>query len=309
MVNIGYVAAPMSPEEQETQIGGMVDVETATAGLVRWVVGLDPYGFEDEGWAEREIARIDRAFARGAIGVKIVKNVGLTVTAKTGAYLMPDDPAFDPVLEHIARSGRTLYLHVCDPIESWRRPDPATPHFRPFQLEPTQDGFLMYPHPERPSYEAVVDARDRLLDRHPDLRIVGCHLALQAHDLVGLARRLDRFPNFVVDTSAAHHQLMHYQSSADLRDFFIEYSDRLLYGSDKGLHPSDDATDRARWLEEEYARDWKWLSTSGLVLVKAFRADGNRVLSWDKPIEGLALPEQVLRRLYYANARRWVPGI
>jgi len=309
MVNIGYVQSPMSDAEQVAQQDAMVAVEKATAGLVKWVVGIDPYGFEDAGWAEREIARIDAAFAVGAIGVKIVKNVGLTVTRKDGGFLMPDDAVFAPVLDHIARAGRTLYLHVGDPIESWQRPDPASPHFRAFQREPLQDGFLMYPHTERPSYEAVIDARDRLIARHPDLRIVGCHMALQAHDLLGLARRFDRFPNYVVDTSAAHHQLMHYNDAARLRAFFTEYSDRILYGSDKGLHPGDDVADRTRWLAEEWERDWKWLSTRGLVSIKAFRAEGQRVVAWDRPIECLGLPQDALLRIYFANARRWVPGI
>src|SRR5258706_14972935 len=309
MVNIGYVQAPMKAAELRAQRDGMVAVEKATAGRVRWTIGLDPYGWERRDWAEREIARIDAAFADGAIGVKIVKNVGLTVKNADGGYLLPDDPVFGPVLEHVARSGRALYLHVADPIESWRRPDPASPHFRAFQREPTQDGFLMYPHPERPSYEAVIDARDRLLARHPDLRVIRCHMGLQAHDLVGPARRFDRFPNYAVDTSAAHHQLMHYHDAQHLRAVFSEYSERLLYGSDKGLHPGDDVALRTRWLQEEYERDWKWLSTRGLVTLKAFRADGAKVASWDRPIECLGLADDVLRRIYYANARRWVPGI
>lgn len=148
-----------------------------------------------------------------------------------------------------------------------------------------------------------------MIARHPDLRVVACHMGLQSHDLVGIARRLARFPNLVLDTSSAHEPLMHHQTVADLRDFFIEHSDRVLYGTDRGLMPGEDVSDETRWMLDEWARDWKWFSTRGLVTLKAFRAEGGQVVSWDRPIEGLGLPDDVLRRIYYANARRWVPGI
>jgi predicted TIM-barrel fold metal-dependent hydrolase len=308
-LNIGIVQDTMTDEEQDTQRAAMVSAERATIGRIRWIVGLDPYGWEEPAWPEREIARIDSAFDEGAIGVKIAKNVGMTVTGASARFLLPSDHCLDPVLDHIARAGRTLYLHVSDPIEAWRRLDPSTPHFQAFQQHPSLAPYRMYEHVERPSREAIIDARDELLARHPDLRVIGCHLGQQAHELHGLARRLDRYPNFALDTSTALHQLMTYQSQSTIREFFITYSDRLLYGTDAGLHAGDDPAQRTRWLEEQYARDWKWFSTTGVVTLTAARADGDDIHVWDREVEGLDLPQVVLTRLYYANARRWVPGL
>ena len=36
--------------------------------------------------------------------------------------------------------------------------------------------FYMYPHPEVPSYEQQLMARDRILERYPELIFVGAHL-------------------------------------------------------------------------------------------------------------------------------------
>ena len=60
----------------------------------------------------------------------------------------------------------------------------------------------MYGHPERPSKETILAARDRMLGQHPKLRVVGCHLGSMEDNVDEVAKRLERYPNFVVDTAA-----------------------------------------------------------------------------------------------------------
>ncbi len=53
----------------------------------------------------------------------------------------------------------------------------------------------MFLHPEYPSYEDQINARDNLLKKNPDLKFIACHLASLEWNVDSLASRLDRFPN------------------------------------------------------------------------------------------------------------------
>ncbi len=96
--------------------------------------------------------------------------------------------------------------------------------------------YHMFLHPEYPSYEAQIKARDHLLEKHPDLKFIGCHLGSLEWNVDSLAKRLDRFPNMVVDMSAriCHLQFQSASNRNRVRNFCIKYQDRLLYGTDTG---------------------------------------------------------------------------
>jgi predicted TIM-barrel fold metal-dependent hydrolase len=156
----------------------------------------------------------------------------------------------------------------------------------------------MYLHPEYPSYEELVESRDNLLAKHPDLRLIGAHLGSLEYDVDELARRLDRFPNFAVDMAArvCHFQV---QDREKVRDFIIKYQDRLLYATDIVYSPDDDPEQRIAWLKNEWRSDWKYFS-------------GNETMTSvnvEEPFRGLDLSEDVLLKIYYKNALDWYPGI
>ena len=56
--------------------------------------------------------------------------------------------------------------------------------------------------PRAPSKQQVLDARDNLLAKNPDLRVIGAHFGSLEDHLDVLATRLDLYPNFAVDTAA-----------------------------------------------------------------------------------------------------------
>ena len=96
--------------------------------------------------------------------------------------------------------------------------------------------YHMFLHPEYPSYEDQINARDNMVRNNPDLIFVGCHLASLEWNVDSLAARLDRYPGMAVDMSARICHLQ-YQSAKDrsrVRNFIIKYQDRLLYGTDTG---------------------------------------------------------------------------
>jgi len=280
-------------EEAAPQLAKALEVFRGSRGRAAWCSTFDPQDWESPGFAEGVTARLDQTFKDGAIAVKIYKSIGMELKSQAGKYLMPDDPVFKPIFDFIESRNKTLYAHIAEPSSSWRPLDPASPDYEYYKSNPD---WHMYRHPERPSKEAILAARDRMLARHPKLLVVGCHLGSMEEDVDEIAKRFDLYPNFVVDTAARVPYLM-LQSRQKVRAFLIKYQDRVLYGTDLEFKPWEKADGAVKRWEAEYARDWKFFATD-----EKFDYAG-------REIRGLALPESVLRKFYRQNALRWVPGI
>jgi len=276
----------------EPQWTDMLAVRRATGGRAAVCTTIDPYEFEGADFVRTTTARLDHDFDAGAVAVKLYKVVGMHVKSKAGKYVLPDDPAYAPVFDHIAARGRTVVAHVAEPDSCWKPLDPASPDYSYYKAHPEEHA---YQHPEWPSKEAILAARDRMLAAHPTLKVVGAHLGSMEVDVDQIAARFDRYPNFAVDTAARIPYLMR-QSPDKVRAFLIKYQDRVVYGTDLGVAPTD-SDDAVREWVSTYERDWKYFSTGDVV-----QYEGGST-------KGLQLPLPVLRKLYHANAVRWIPGI
>jgi hypothetical protein len=280
-------------DKTEPQNSLAAGISSRSRGRMAWISTFDPAGLESPDFAVQTIRELQTTFDKGAVGVKIYKSVGMDLKSKSGRYVMPDDAAFAPVLEMIAARGRTLIAHLAEPKSSWQPLNPADPNYGYYKNNPDWHMFL---HPERPSYESIIEARDRMLAAHPTLRVVGCHLGSMEHDVDEIAKRLDRYPNFAVDTAARVPNLM-LQPREKVRAFLIRYQDRVLWGTDlMEISWADPDAALKRW-ESTYTNDWRYFATA-----ETFDAGGRKV-------QGLALPPEVLQKLFHDNARRWIPGL
>jgi predicted TIM-barrel fold metal-dependent hydrolase len=156
--------------------------------------------------------------------------------------------------------------------------------------------YYMYLHPEMPGYGDLMAARDRFVAAHPKLRFVGAHLASLEYDVDRIAAFLDRFPNATVDMAARMSQVQ-YQSVRDrekVRNFFIRYQDRVLYGTDLTFAADADPAEFRREAHRVWSSDWRYLATG----------ESQRVDMIDADVPGLALPRAVVDKIYYANAVR-----
>jgi predicted TIM-barrel fold metal-dependent hydrolase len=157
--------------------------------------------------------------------------------------------------------------------------------------------YHMFLHPEMPTYEEQMAARDRMLDRNPRIKFLGAHMASLEWSVDRLAAFLDRYPNAVVDLAARMGQVQS-QSNQDrekVRRFFIRYQDRLLYGTDTAQNAVDKGRELRREAHETWLRDWRYLNTE-----QTFKDP-----ELDAPVHGLGLPKDVIRKIYSANAERW----
>ena len=262
-------------------------------------------GFGEPGWTERTNAALDAAVAKGAIAVKVWKNIGMVVKDKNGKHIFLDDPRFEGVMAHIQKLGIPLIAHQGEPLNCWLPLDQmTTDNDRSYFKEHPE--YYMYLHPEEPSYEMLMAARDRFVAFHPKLPFVGAHMASLEWSVDRLAIWLDRFPWANVDIAARMTQIQ-YQSHQDrqkVRAFFIRYQDRLMYGTDiadnppNPAHASDEppTTDAAfeAEVDRNWRSDWRYLATPLTEHVEDIKTD----------VKGLALPRGVIDKLYYKNAER-----
>ena len=196
---------------------------------------FDTAGWGTEDWSRKIINQLESDISAGAITVKIWKNIGMTVRDRSGKFIMVDNPGLDPVINYIKSRNIPVTGHLGEPRNCWLPSEQMTVKSdRNYFTEHPQ--YHMFLHPEYPSYEDQINARDNFLKRNPDLPFIGCHLGSLEWNVDSLALRLDRYPNMVVDISARTCHLQ-YQSAKDrkrVRDFCIKYQDRLLYGTDVG---------------------------------------------------------------------------
>jgi alpha-galactosidase len=253
-------------------------------------------GWNEPGWQQRAIREVDDAFDHGAVAIKVWKNIGMALRGADGRLVMVDDAKLDPIFEHIRERGKVLIGHQGEPRNCWLPLEQMTVKGDKeyFQEHPQ---YYMYLHPEMPSYEAQMTARDRMLAKHPDLRFMGAHMASLEWSVEKLAKFLDAHPHAVVDVAARIGQVQ-YQSNRDregVRNFFIHYQDRILYGTDLTEAPGAKPDEMRREAHETWLNDWRYFNTDLEFSVPDL----------DAPVRGLALPKEVVRKLYADNARRW----
>jgi predicted TIM-barrel fold metal-dependent hydrolase len=237
------------------------------------------------GWAERAVAQLEADVKAGAIGVgEIAKSLGLTIRKADGTLLAIDDPALDPIWAACARLNIPVFIHTADPAEFFQPIDFHNERW----LELSLFSDRRYQDPSFPRFETLMAQRDRLFARHPKTRFVAAHLGWHGNDLGRLARLLDANPNVTTEIGAVLYELGRQPRAA--RDFLVKYRDRVLFGKDA-------------WEPSEYPTYWRVLETRD----DYFDYYRNYHAFWK--MYGLDLPDEVLKKIYYQNALRLLPGL
>ncbi|HSF52732.1 MAG TPA: amidohydrolase family protein [Algoriphagus sp.] len=252
--------------------------------------------WSDSDWAEKEIDRTKQTFDKGAIGIKIWKNIGMTYKDGNGDFIMADHPRLEPIFQFVQDQGKTLMAHLGEPRNCWLPLEEMTVNGDRsyFARHPE---YHMYLHPDYPSYEQQLEARDNLLAKFPQIRFVGAHLGSVEYEVDELSKRLDRFPNMAVDMAAriGHLQFQSQKDREKVRNFMIKYQDRLIYGTDIGISGNPDPEEVKSNAIATWQRDWKYLVSDEKMEV----ADVNGAF------QGLKLPKEVVDKIYYHNALKW----
>jgi len=257
---------------------------------------FDTTGWGTNMWSQNVIKHLSSNISGGAVTVKLWKNIGMTERDRNGKFIMIDDEKMKPVIDYIISRNLPVTGHLGEPRNCWQPLSAMTVRGDSsyFAENPQYHMFL---HPDFPSYEDQINARDHLLELHPDLKFIGCHLGSLEWNVDELARRLDKFPNMAVDMAARICHLQ-YQSARDrkkVRDFCIKYQDRLLYGTDLSDNDAGGGEALMKWVHSTWIRDWKYFATGDRMRSDQFRGT----------FEGLQLPKEVVRKIYSENAVKW----
>jgi hypothetical protein len=262
-----------------------------------WCTTFDLPRFGDKNYVKDVIAGLEQDFKNGACSVKVWKNLGMEVKKPDGSWFEVDDPLLTPIFEYITEKNKTLLMHIAEPLACWQPLKPGTPHHNYYKAFPE---WHMYGKPGVLSHEQLMASRDKLVARHPKLRCVGAHLASLEYDTDALAQRLKKYPNLAVDTSARQGDLM-LQDSAKVRKFFIEFQDRIMFGTDYVMWEESSNATPAQ-IEERvntYRENVKgWL--------QYLQGEGDFTL-YGRTAKCLNLPQDVVQKVVYSNMLKWYP--
>lgn len=229
---------------------------------------------------------LEEAHAKGAAGLKVFKNLGLTVKDISGKTVPVDDERLDPIWQKAGELGMPVLIHVADPVAFFKPIDRVNERWLQLHRHPNWSFY----GPQFPEREEILVQRNRVLSRHPNTTFIGAHVGNNAEDLKAAGAVLDKYPNFNVDIAGRVAELGRQPYSA--RRFFMKYQNRILFGTDRYPGRPDQPRYKIyyRFLEtqDEYFDYYK----------HTFPPTGE----WK--IYGLHLPDEVLKKVYFQNAER-----
>ena len=283
------------PEYIEEQYAYSLDQKTRHPEDFEFATSFSILHWDNPEWEQKTLDWLDKNFDEGAIAVKVWKNIGMEFRDKNGELVMIDDPKLDAIFNHIANKNIPVVGHLGEPKNCWLPLDEMTvTNDKSYYKNHPQ--YHMYKHPELPSYEEQIAARDRMLEKNPDLVFIGAHMGSLEWSVDELAKRLDKFPNMFVDMAARIGQLF-FQTQEDrkkVRGFFINYQDRLLYGTDLADGGEQNPLELQNNMHTTWLIDWEFLISDHIMTNE--RVTGE--------FKGLQLPRDVVDKIYSKNARK-----
>lgn len=248
-------------------------------GGVEWSAWAD----QGDQFADWAAGRLRLQAARGAQGLKIWKPFGLHVRDHHGDLVAVDDPRLDAIWATAGELKLPVLIHVADPVAFFDPLDATNERWE--ELHEHLD--WQFPSPPFPSFLSIIEAFARLVERHPQTTFIGAHVGCYSENLAWVSQVLDRCPNLYVDISARINELGRQPYAS--RRFFLRYADRILFGTDAG--PDLDY----------YRLVYRFLETDD----EYFNYDLNDIPGQGRwAIYGLFLPDEVLQKVYFENARR-----
>lgn len=252
----------------------------------RFVVfaNIDFSNIDDPGYSQRAAAQLERDVRNGAQGLKIFKNFGMDLKDTKGQRIHVDDPRFDQLFETCGRLKIPVLIHTAEPWSFFQPMDQYNERWLELKTHPGR----ARPPDKYPSWETLMGEQHNLFARHPNTVFIAAHLGWLGNNLAGLGRLLDHLPNVNTEIAAVLYELGRQPRFA--REWLIKYQDRVMFGKDV-------------WNVQEYYTYFRVLETAD----EYFDYYRKYHAFWQ--MYGLDLPGEVLKKLYYKNALRVIPGI
>ncbi len=243
----------------------------------------------DAGFADACVRTLEEDVRRGALGLKVTKELGLRFHTPDGKMIAIDDRRLAPVWKRAGELGIPVLIHTSDPVGFFLPPDERNEHFSTLRKYP---GWSF--HGSHFSKWELLEQRTRMMADHPGTTFICPHAANNPEDLDWVSGLLESLPNVCIDFSSRMDELGRQPYTA--RDFFLRFQERILFASDMPLS-TDMYRSYFRFLE---SRD-EYFDYPG------YLGESDNVTRWK--IYGLSLPDEALEKIYYRNALRIIPGL
>jgi predicted TIM-barrel fold metal-dependent hydrolase len=261
----------------------------------RFVTFTEPWfsRVDEAGYPRFQADQIQQAARDGARGLKVLKTLGLFLRGRDGKLVKVDDRRFDPMWETCGALRLPVAIHVADPVAFFTPIDSRNERFEELNNHPDWSFYGK----DYPGFAEILEARNRMIARHPKTQFIVLHVGNHAEDLTDVAAMLDRFSNTSVEIAARIGELGRQPRTA--RRFFERYQDRILFGTD--AIPNGKETPQQVFGDELYRIYFRFLETEDEYFDYA-PAPVPPQGRWR--IYGLGLPEAILRKVYHDNAAR-----
>jgi predicted TIM-barrel fold metal-dependent hydrolase len=242
-------------------------------------------GIDDPDYGQKAAARLEEDVKNGAQGLKIFKQHGMELKDGKGQRVPTNDPRFDPIWDKCAALKIPVLIHTGEPEQFFEPQDKYNERW----LELKQFPGRARPPDRYPSWETIMGEQHALFAKHPKTTFIAAHLGWLGGNLARLGELLDKYPNMYVDIAAVLAELGRQPRFA--REWFTRYQDRVLFGKDI----TEDFSEYHVYFRVLESKD------------EYFDYYRKRHAFWK--MYGLDLPDEVLKKLYYRNALRIIPGI
>ena len=252
----------------------------------RFVVfaNVDFSGVGEADWAENAVAQLKGDVQNGAKGLKIYKSLGLRNKDVNGNRIPVNDPRLDPIWKTCGELGIPVLIHSADPRSFWDPMDSTNERWLELKTRPRRKRSDIDPVP----WQQIIDEQHAMFRKHPQTQFINAHMGWYANNLGRLGELMDEIPNMYVGIGAIIAELGRQPRNA--RKFFETYQDRILFGKDS-------------WQPSEFPTYFRVLESDDeyFPYYKKYHA------FWS--MYGLDLPDEILKKVYYKNAMKLLPGL
>lgn len=259
------------------------NVKSSNPGRVVFFTNISFVGFGKPGWTEKTVAELEKDVKSGACGLKIYKDLGMEFKDQEGKRIAVDDARLDAVWDKAGQLGIPVIIHSADPAQFWQPMDKNNERWLELKTHPDRkrdNAFV--------SWSKLIEEQHNMFRKHKQTTFIAAHFGWLGNNLDSLSHLLDELPNVNVEFGAIIAELGRQPRRAN--EFFTKYQDRIMFGKDS-------------WVPDEYQTYFRVLETTD----EYFPYHKKYHAFWK--MYGMGLSDEILKKVYYKNALRIIPGI